>query len=118
MNKILASGAALGLLSVIMGALGDHAFNIPLEKIHSFETAIRYNMLYAALITALSLAPKDYNLKIPAFLFTAGTIIFCFSIYAALISGISQLTYLTPLGGLTLMAAWGSLIYTASRMGK
>jgi uncharacterized membrane protein YgdD (TMEM256/DUF423 family) len=111
MNKILASGAALGLISVIMGALGDHAFTIAPEKLHSLETAIRYNMLYAVLITALCLAPKDYKLYAPAILFTIGTTIFCFSIYAALLSGISQLTYLTPFGGLTLMAAWASLIY-------
>lgn len=112
MHKLLLSGAALGLVSVLMGAMGDHALNIPPEKLHSLETAIRYNMLYAVLICALALTPPERKLALPTSLFAIGTAIFSFSIYAALISDIAQFTYLTPFGGLTLMTGWGSLLYT------
>lgn len=53
MNRLLLCGAALGLVSAIMGALGDHAFDLTPEKVESLDTAIRYNMIYAVLIVAL-----------------------------------------------------------------
>ena len=52
MNRLLLCGATLGLISVIMGALGDHGFDLTPERAESMGTAIRYNMLYAVLIVA------------------------------------------------------------------
>lgn len=106
MNKILFYGAILGLISVIMGALGDHAFDFTPEQSESIATAIRYNMVYAVLITVLACAPAQKKLHIPALIFAIGTSIFSFSIYIALISEIEQITYLTPIGGIILMLAW------------
>lgn len=111
MNKLLICGAALGLVSVIMGALGDHGFDLTAEKAESLATAIRYNMLYAVLITALALVPPERKLIIPGAIFAVGTTLFSLSIYAALITDIEQLTYITPVGGITIMAAWVALIW-------
>lgn len=110
-NRILIAGAFLGLASVIMGALGDHGINLTPEKAKSLETAIRYNMIYAVLIVAIALAPAERKLHIPAYLFTAGTVLFSFSIYGALFSGVKQLTYLTPVGGITIMIGWLALAW-------
>ncbi len=115
MNKLLLCGAVLGLVSVIMGALGDHAFVLTPEKAESLDTAIRYNMIYAVLIVALALAPADKKLRISGYIFTLGTALFSLSIYAALAMGIEQLTYVTPVGGITIMAGWGALIWRAFR---
>ena len=38
--------------------------------------------------------------------FIAGTICFSFSIYLSVLTGINEITYLTPVGGLTLIFAW------------
>ncbi|MCL4677333.1 MAG: DUF423 domain-containing protein [Alphaproteobacteria bacterium] len=111
MNRILVCGGLLGLTSVMMGALGDHGFDLTPEKAKSLETAIRYNMIYAVLIVALALAPNDRKLHIPAYLFTAGTVLFSFSIYAALLTGIRELTYFTPAGGITIMIGWLALVW-------
>jgi len=111
MNKLLICGAALGLVSVIMGSLGDHGFDLTPEKAESLATAIRYNMLYAILITALALAPPEKKLILPGIIFTIGAALFSFSIYAALITGIEQLTYITPVGGIAIMAGWSALIW-------
>lgn len=105
MNKLLICGALLGFISVLMGALGDHVFHIDDDQTESLATAIRYNMLYAILITALAIQPKKYLIQAAA-LFTAGTVIFCFSIYLSLATSISELTYATPIGGLLLMGSW------------
>lgn len=113
MNRLLACGAALGLVSVIMGAIGDHAFTLSAEKAESLETAIRYNMLYAVLIVVLAMAPAERKLYIPGFIFALGTVLFSFSIYAAAMIGLEWLTYLTPVGGLTVMGGWTALIFRA-----
>ncbi len=111
MSRLLLCGAVLGLVSVIMGAIGDHAFTLTPEKTDSLETAIRFNMLYAVLIVALAMGAQEKRMKIPGFIFVIGTILFSFSIYAAVITGLEPLTYLTPLGGLTIMGGWGMLIF-------
>lgn len=106
MNKLLLCGAVLGLISVMMGALGDHALALTPDKAESLATAIRYNMIYAVLIVALALAPARMKLNIPARVFVVGTIFFSFSIYAALLTGVEKLTYLTPVGGIIIMISW------------
>lgn len=111
MNRIFIGAAFLGFVSVFMGALGDHGFDLTPEKAKSLETAIRYNMIYAVLIVAIAVAPEDRKLHIPAYLFTAGTVLFSFSIYGSLLSGIKELTYLTPVGGITIMIGWLALAW-------
>lgn len=111
MNRLLVCAAVLGLISVIMGAMGDHAFALSPEKAKSLETAIRYNMVYAVLIVAISLAPKERRLACCGWIFVVGSSFFSFGIYASLITGITQLTYLTPVGGVTMMAGWVVLAY-------
>ena len=118
MNRLLLCGATLGLISVIMGALGDHGFDLTPERAESMGTAIRYNMLYAVLIVALAITPPERNLHIPGFLFTLGTALFSFSIYASLVSGIDQLTYITPIGGITIMIGWIVLIWRSLHYNK
>ena len=118
MNKLLFFGGVLGFISVMMGALGDHAFTLTPDQVKGLLTAIRYNMLYAVIIMGLSLAPPEKQLHIPGYLFTVGVFLFSFSIYAAQLSGISALTYITPLGGLTIMAGWVALVIKAFRYHK
>lgn len=118
MNKFLLYGAILGLASVIMGALGDHAFDLSADQAESLQTAIRYNMLYAVLICALSISVHKKSLKLPALLFSIGASLFAGSIYLALLTGISQLTYISPLGGLTIMTGWAALGIAALNIKK
>lgn len=113
MNKLLLCGAGLGLVSVIAGAWGDHTLSLDPDSAASLETAIRYNMLYAVLVTVLSLAPAEIKTRVPAFIFAIGTALFSFSIYAAVVTGLGMLTYITPVGGLTIMLGWAVLIRAA-----
>jgi len=118
MNRLFLGGGALGLVSVIMGALGDHAFDLTPEKAESLDTAIRYNMIYAVLIVMLALAPADKNLRISGYIFALGTVLFSFSIYVSLAMGIEQLTYVTPIGGITIMTGWIALIWYRIKIPK
>lgn len=111
MNRLLLCGAVLGLVSVIMGALGDHAFDLTPEKVESLDAAIRYNMIYAVLIVALALVPADKKFCISGYIFVLGTVLFSFSIYITNLTSILLVTYLTPMGGITIMTGWVSLIF-------
>mgnify|MGYP001209752815 CR=1 FL=1 len=110
-NKLLFCGALLGLASVIMGALGDHALDLNASESESLATAIRYNMIYAVLITVLSFLSEEHKfIRLPTIIFTVGTFLFSFSIYTAMVTNIGELTFLTPIGGVTLMIGWISLM--------
>jgi len=119
-NKLLSVGALLGVLSVVIGAVADHG---PLsgEMAESVATAIRYHQLGAVMIVILAIAGlragagAQPGFRRTGWLFVAGTLLFSLSIYAAALTGIGALTLVTPLGGLTLMAAWLSLLWVALR---
>ncbi len=113
MNRLLACAGVLGLISVIMGAMGDHAFALTRAQAESFDTAVRYNMIYAVLAAGIALTNPIGKRRLSGFLFAGGAALFAGSIYLSLVTGISGLTYLTPFGGLTLMAGWVVLILSA-----
>lgn len=115
MNRILLAGAALGFLSVIIGAMSEHVFRTRIddEVFRWVMTAIRYHQVGALIVTALGLVlMADLQrmirgrLSLSGWLFVAGTLLFSFSIYASALTGIEALTHATPVGGITLMAAW------------
>ncbi len=121
MRNLLMIGAALGFLSVAIGAAADHGAWAE-SMADSVATAIRYHQLGALMIVVLTLAGLRLEpgtlrrgLAISAGLFVGGTLLFSFSIYAAAISGINGLTMLTPFGGMTLMVAWIALLVTGFR---
>lgn len=127
MNKLLAVGALLGFLSVAIGASVEHILRgtADAEILRWTATAIRYHQVGALIITAIGLAllvrPElacAPGLKRAGWVFVVGTLLFSFSIYAAALSGIEALTYLTPFGGVALMIAWLLLAWTAIRAAK
>ncbi|MFO7762459.1 MAG: DUF423 domain-containing protein [Wenzhouxiangellaceae bacterium] len=127
MNKVLAAGALLGFLSVAIGASIEHVLrgNADAEVLRWTMTAIRYHQVGALVTTMIGLAllagpaaSVANALARSGWLFVAGTLLFSFSIYAAAVTGVEQLTWITPVGGVTLMIAWLSLAWAALRAGK
>ncbi len=116
----LVIGALYGLLSVILGAFGAHAFRkiLSVERLTSFETGVRYQM-YAAfflLIVGFILKFDNGSDKWISWLMILGTILFSFSIYALSFQdywgvNLKFLGPITPLGGLLMILSWGLLIY-------
>jgi len=119
MNSRIRIAALLGLVGVVLGALGSHALKARLapEALESFEVGVRYQMLHALLllaVEALSILSERYK-RIIARLVLSGVLAFSGSIYllsTRAISGLdlSFLGPVTPVGGLLLIAAWGVLI--------
>ena len=119
MNSRIRIAALLGLVGVVLGALGSHALKARLapEALESFEVGVRYQMLHALLLLAVEALPiliERYK-RIITRLVVSGVLTFSGSIYllsTRAISGLdlSFLGPVTPVGGLLLIAAWGVLI--------
>lgn len=112
---ILIWGALLGFVSVVFGAYAEHGLREALTQEHfSFlMTAVRYNQVHAVAITCIGLVLLNGGKlsNIPALrwsgaLFIIGTVLFSFSIYLSVSLNIHGIMNATPLGGMTIMAAW------------
>lgn len=121
-QPVLLTGAALGFLSVAIGASAEHLLQARVtdEVFRWVMTAIRYHQVGALVITGIGLtllsplpSARAARLQRAAWAFIAGTLLFSFSIYLAALSGVEALTKLTPLGGLTLMLGWLLLLIAA-----
>ncbi len=116
MRMILVMACLLGALSVILGAAGAHALAEELatdsKRGRSSEAALRYHQLHAVVLLALGFAGLHWGgvfggrLRIAAWLFLTGMILFCGSLYGFAFGGPEGLTKISPFGGTTLIAAW------------
>ena len=117
---LIMAGGILGLLGVMAGAMGVHSLReiLDAKALNTFETGVRFQMYHAlALLAVGSLAGrwKTGFVKLSGVLFTAGVVLFSGSLYILAITGIGVFGAIAPLGGLSLMAAWTSLIVGAIR---
>lgn len=119
-NITLIIGGIYGLLSVILGAFGAHAFKkiLSVERLESFEIGVRYQ-IYAAfflLIVGYILKFETSSEKWISILMIAGAFLFSVSIYILSFQdywgiNLKFLGPITPLGGLFMIISWGMLIW-------
>ena len=121
-NTFLLIGSLVGFLGVAAGAFGAHGLRSRLspDMLAVFETAVRYQMyhVFALLITAAVMARVGDArlLAIAGWSFITGVVLFCGSLYALALTGISGLGAITPLGGLAFLVGWACLaIFAAAR---
>ncbi|MDG4946335.1 DUF423 domain-containing protein [Weeksellaceae bacterium KMM 9713] len=124
---VLIVGAFYGMLSIILGAFGAHAFKdmISVEKLASFEVGVRY-MMYSALTLLILGFFLDFTTGIEknaARLIMVGSFMFSVSIYFLAFSEkinvpSKVLGPITPVGGTLMLVGWGMLLYYFIRMYK
>lgn len=106
-----------GFLAVALGAFAAHALRERLssELLNTFQTAVQYHMYHALALFGVGLLLMNYpNATLPrisGYLFLLGIILFSGSLYILSVSGIRWLGAITPLGGVSLLAAWACLIW-------
>lgn len=113
-------GAVSGGVAVAAGAFGAHALGekLPADRLAVFETAARYQMYHALALLAISCRPasvQSRRLAVAGVLFVAGTVLFSGSLYALALTGIRWLGAVTPVGGVSWLAAWALLVVAAAR---
>lgn len=128
MNKtILATGTALGIVTIILGAFAAHGLERVLSQdaINTFETGVRYQM-YNALFFMLmgSLRGVNETLRKWSFILAfVGTIFFSGSIYLLATNILTSFDFrviglITPLGGTLMIIGWSLLLVGILKLKK
>jgi uncharacterized membrane protein YgdD (TMEM256/DUF423 family) len=126
-KKITATAALLGMVAIILGAFGAHALKklITPEQLISFETGVRYQMYQAFFLFFLATQNdiQEKTKKIIYRLIVFGILYFSGSIYLLSTTGITGINFkpigfITPIGGLLLIVAWGMLGYSILKSRK
>lgn len=125
MNRtILITACIFGMTAIILGAFGAHGLEklVDEDAIATFETGVTYQMYHAFLLFVLGLLPqlKDSVKKAIYILIVIGVILFSFSIYLLALNTLTdfdfkKIGFLTPIGGVFLIAGWGTLGYQIYR---
>ncbi|MBT8205977.1 MAG: DUF423 domain-containing protein [Eudoraea sp.] len=116
MNKtIFGMGILFGVTAIILGAFGAHGLEARLEpaQLDTFETGVKYQMYHALfLLVVAQLKPLSVQRKKQVFILTLlGVVFFSFSIYLLATNVLTGfdfrvIGFVTPIGGLCLIAAW------------
>ncbi len=123
----LVIAAFLGFISVAFGAYAEHGLKAQIsdEQFRFLMTAVRYNQIHAAVLTALGLSMfTNWNgvaritPTLASFFFTVGVILFSFGIYVSVAFDIPAVLKVAPAGGMSLMAGWLCLAYLGLKLKK
>ena len=119
MGPWLVAAAVNGLMAMAMGAFAAHGLRSVLDAdaLGWLDTASRYQMWHAlALLTVASLlvCPQLERqrrvLQAVAWAFLAGIVLFAGSLYLLALTNVRAFAWITPVGGVVLMAGWLGLI--------
>lgn len=121
-KKIISTGAILGMIAIILGAFGAHALKkvLSIEQLITFETGVRYQMYHALFLLFIGMMDmlSQKAKKTIYYLVLTGVILFSGSIYLLATNDLTSfdfkvIGFVTPIGGLLLILAWGVLLYNS-----
>ena len=108
-----ATGAFLLALAVVLGAFGAHGLKDRLDaySLGVWEKAVFYHFIHALGMLVVALLPRTGTFAESAAswvcaLLAAGIVIFSGSLYALALTGQRALGAITPIGGVSFIAAW------------
>ena len=124
MKIFLCLGALSCFMGIFAGALGSHALKDLITRMNAtanFSTATDYMFYHGLALIFVALVADRYPR--PAFryvgwLFVAGSLLFQGNLFMISLAGASPLSFLAPVGGICLMAAWLLLAVEAFRISK
>jgi uncharacterized membrane protein YgdD (TMEM256/DUF423 family) len=106
--RILGIIGSVGLfLGVAFGAFAAHALRSQLTEsaLNTFETGVRYQMYHSlAILIAALFTDRSSLFQTAGYFYTAGIILFSFSLYLLAWSGVKWIGAITPFGGLCFLA--------------
>jgi uncharacterized membrane protein YgdD (TMEM256/DUF423 family) len=101
-----------GATAVAMGAYGAHVIHTSKKKTDRekevYERANKYHLVHSLALLAV---PLTAHPNICGSLFIIGIILFCGTCYINVMTGNKSVIRLTPVGGVTLIIAWLSMVY-------
>ncbi|HAW20012.1 MAG TPA: DUF423 domain-containing protein [Flavobacteriales bacterium] len=119
-------GSFFAMTAVIFGALGAHALKEVLspDQMHSFETAICFQMYHALILVMIALKGHAFHLRYEKWIVTMfglGIVLFSFSIYALVLQDVLAMDLrflgpITPIGGTLLIIGWAMILVDAIQL--
>jgi len=119
LKTFIISGAINAFLAVALGAFGAHGLEGRVEQkyLEIWKTGVTYQMFHASglLIVGVLLGrlPANTLLSWSGWMMLIGIILFSGSLYVMTLTKISILGAITPLGGLSFLAAWILIVVAA-----
>lgn len=116
MSRFFLCFAALnGFLSVLLGAFSAHSLKskVSANYLDVFNTAAEYQMAHALvllIVYILMLKTPSACLKVGAWAFSMGLVVFSGSLYLLVLLDLPALGAVTPLGGIAFLVGWVSLL--------
>jgi uncharacterized membrane protein YgdD (TMEM256/DUF423 family) len=114
----LVAAGANGLMAVAVGAFAAHGLRAALDPaaLAWVETASRYQLWHALALLGAALLLSQPGLvryrrliHAAAWLFLAGIVLFAGSLYLLALTDMRAFAWITPFGGLSLIAGWAAL---------
>ncbi len=125
MHKFIKYSGILGFIGVSLGAFGAHGLSELLQSSNredAWETATFYLLVHTLALLILGFISQnratDHLVNLAGWFWLGGSVIFSGSLYLLCLSGISWLGAVTPLGGILLLAGWGSLCLVGIKISK
>lgn len=122
MKTFIILGAINAFLAVALGAFGAHGLENKLEPkyLNIWEKAVKYQMFHTTglFIVGILLGkfPASSLLTWSGWLMFIGIILFAGSLYVLAVTQISILGAITPLGGVSFLAAWALIVFAAVKL--
>ena len=118
-KKIISTAAIFGMLAIVLGAFGAHALKkvLSADQLTTFETGVKYQMYHALFLLFVGLSSISQKAKKTIYyLALTGVLFFSGSIYLLATNSLTPfdfkvIGFITPIGGLLLIIAWGILAY-------
>ncbi|KHF25387.1 DUF423 domain-containing protein [Solemya velum gill symbiont] len=116
-RQLISLGAINGFLAVALGAFGAHGLKTiaSVKQLAWFKTGTDYHMVHALAIllcAAIAMQLDNRSLVRISYLFQAGILIFCGTLYLMALGAPTWLGAITPIGGTALLVAWAWLAWS------
>ncbi len=118
---ILLIATISGALVVALGAVGSHALRdilIENDRLETFQTAIRYHSFHTIALLGFGILSKlipSRQLLYGVYAMLVGMVLFSGSLYLLSLYNQVYLAYITPFGGILLIASWLILFFAIYR---
>lgn len=118
MKLFIILGAVNAFIAVALGAFGAHGLEgkIPDKYLETWNTAVQYQMFHAAGLLIIGLLAGKVSSPLinwSGWLMFIGIIIFSGSLFVLSVTQIKVLGAITPIGGVSFLAAWVLMIIAA-----
>ena len=114
-NPFITMAAVNGLLAVMLGAFMSHSLEetITSELLTVFQTGVSYHMYHSLAALAVGILshifPKVRLLKLSAYFFLLGIVLFSGSLYLLALTELPMIGLITPIGGAFFIFGWITL---------